>query len=245
MLGGKSPFEMIHNKLPVFDNLRVFGCLCFATKLNNNDKLIERSEKCVFIGYSNEKKGYKCLSLDNSSIFFSRDVKFYEDIFPFNMQNVHQDYNGEDEFYRSKFFSIFSDGVVNPDDDNLICTHSNRTDTSESRTSSRNGTSDSNQSSEPGLERHMLLTVFSSDVPSLEAVHDETSVPEGNGSSNQSPSSVSLLGTQTRSRREVRLLTRYNDFVVEGKYKYGIEKSVNYLKLNTEIFCFTSNLNKN
>ncbi|GKD50116.1 ribonuclease H-like domain-containing protein, partial [Tanacetum coccineum] len=35
-----------------------------------------------------------------------------------------------------------------------------------------------------------------------------------------------------------------NDFVVESKVKYGIEKYVSYSKLNTEIFCFISQLNK-
>lgn len=38
------------------------------------------------VGYSNEKKGYKLFSLDNSSFFFSRGVKFYEDVFPYKMK---------------------------------------------------------------------------------------------------------------------------------------------------------------
>lgn len=38
------------------------------------------------VGYSNEKKGYKLFSLDNNSFFFSRDVKFYEDVFPYKIK---------------------------------------------------------------------------------------------------------------------------------------------------------------
>lgn len=56
VLNGLTPFEMVYKRLPVYDNLRVFGCLCFSTNWNNHDKLSERSEKCVFLGYSNEKK---------------------------------------------------------------------------------------------------------------------------------------------------------------------------------------------
>ena len=35
-----------------------------------------------------------------------------------------------------------------------------------------------------------------------------------------------------------------NDFIVEGKVKFGIEKVVNYSNLDTDSFCFDSNLNK-
>nr|GFB24105.1 ribonuclease H-like domain-containing protein [Tanacetum cinerariifolium] len=39
MLNEKSPYEMIYKKPPTLSYLRVFGCLCFATIGNNNDKL--------------------------------------------------------------------------------------------------------------------------------------------------------------------------------------------------------------
>lgn len=32
------------------------------------------------------KKSYKLFGLDSSSVFFSMDVKFYEDVFPFKMK---------------------------------------------------------------------------------------------------------------------------------------------------------------
>lgn len=76
---------MVYKRFPNLDFLRVFGCLCFATRVNNNDKFFERAKKFVLIGYSAEKKGYKLLSLDSGAIFFSKDVKFYITIFPFKM----------------------------------------------------------------------------------------------------------------------------------------------------------------
>ncbi|GKA10032.1 ribonuclease H-like domain-containing protein [Tanacetum coccineum] len=45
------------------------------------------SRKCVLVGYSNSKKGYKLWSLNNKQIIYSRDVKFFEDIFPFKQNN--------------------------------------------------------------------------------------------------------------------------------------------------------------
>ncbi|GJV14715.1 retrovirus-related pol polyprotein from transposon TNT 1-94 [Tanacetum coccineum] len=83
VLNEKSPYEMIYKKPHTLSHLRVFGCLCFATIVNNNDKLGSRSEKCVMMGYCNFKKGYRLYSLDRHQFIFSRDVKFFESIFPF------------------------------------------------------------------------------------------------------------------------------------------------------------------
>ena len=39
VLDGKTPYEILHGAPPMFDQLRVFGCLCYAT----NDPVIEIS----------------------------------------------------------------------------------------------------------------------------------------------------------------------------------------------------------
>lgn len=80
--------KKVYNKSPVFNNIRVFGCLYFETKLNIFDKFFERSEKCVLIGGSSEKKGYKLFSLDDRVAFFSKDAKFYEYVFPFKLSST-------------------------------------------------------------------------------------------------------------------------------------------------------------
>ena len=90
VLSGKSPFFYVYGHEPSLSHLRVFSCLCYATVLNRLDKFGSRSEKSVFIGCSNEKKGYKLLSMETKHIFHSRDVKFYETVFPFKMNNTLQ-----------------------------------------------------------------------------------------------------------------------------------------------------------
>ena len=64
VLSGKSPFEMVYNTEPNLLNLKCFGCLCFATVLNESDKFASRSDKCVFVGYAFDKKGYKLYNID-------------------------------------------------------------------------------------------------------------------------------------------------------------------------------------
>ncbi|KAL9995437.1 putative RNA-directed DNA polymerase [Helianthus debilis subsp. tardiflorus] len=76
VLGGKSPYEIVYGFKPSFDHLRNFGCLCFSTVLSETDKLTYHADKCVFIGYSNFKKGYKLLNLDNRKYFFLDMLNF-------------------------------------------------------------------------------------------------------------------------------------------------------------------------
>lgn len=39
------------------------------------------------MGYSNVKKGYKLFDLNTKIFYFSRDVQFFENVFPFHLQN--------------------------------------------------------------------------------------------------------------------------------------------------------------
>lgn len=51
VLDSLSPYQLVYKKKPhIFYKLRLFGCLCFATKLNNADKFSKRVEKCVLLG---------------------------------------------------------------------------------------------------------------------------------------------------------------------------------------------------
>ncbi|KAJ0568284.1 putative RNA-directed DNA polymerase [Helianthus annuus] len=70
ILDGKSPYELMFGFQPFLNHLRVFGCLCYSTILNNSDKFGEHADKCIFLGYSTFKKGYKLWSLDKKNIFF-------------------------------------------------------------------------------------------------------------------------------------------------------------------------------
>ncbi|GKD28483.1 ribonuclease H-like domain-containing protein, partial [Tanacetum coccineum] len=83
VLNWDSPYKLVFNRKPNLNHLRVFGCLCYATILTNSDKFSSRSEKCVLVGYSSVKKGYKLYSLKRKQFIFSRDVKFVENVFPF------------------------------------------------------------------------------------------------------------------------------------------------------------------
>lgn len=47
-----------------------------------------------------------------------------------------------------------------------------------------------------------------------------------------------------RSSREFKLPQNLNDYIIKGKYKYGIERNVSYAFLDSKNKCFVSNLIK-
>ncbi|KAJ9549184.1 hypothetical protein OSB04_021727 [Centaurea solstitialis] len=84
ILSNKSPYEVLFGSPPSYKELRVFGSLCYAHgQKAKSDKFASRSRKCVFIGYPYGKKGWALFDLDTQDFFVSRDVKFFEDIYPF------------------------------------------------------------------------------------------------------------------------------------------------------------------
>ncbi|KAJ3698209.1 hypothetical protein LUZ61_001914 [Rhynchospora tenuis] len=78
------PYTSLFNKQPDYSLLKVIGCLCFPhTRPYNSHKLELRALPCVFLGYSNNQKGYRCLHIATNRIYTSRNVDFDEQVFPF------------------------------------------------------------------------------------------------------------------------------------------------------------------
>ncbi|XP_074288592.1 uncharacterized protein LOC141613749 [Silene latifolia] len=83
LLDWKTPHEVLLGEMPKYDELSVFGSLCYATvPAKLRDKLGYRARRCLFLGYPFGKKGYKLYDLEKHIVFVSRDVIFREHIFP-------------------------------------------------------------------------------------------------------------------------------------------------------------------
>jgi histone deacetylase 1/2 len=79
----KIPYNILFQKMPDYNVFKPFGCLCFPLlRPYNAYKFDFRSHQCIFLGYSNTHKGYKCLS-PTGKIFVSKDVLFNETSFPY------------------------------------------------------------------------------------------------------------------------------------------------------------------
>ncbi|KAE9596295.1 putative RNA-directed DNA polymerase [Lupinus albus] len=58
---GLSPFERLYGHPPDYSSLRVFGSTCFVLLPHvERSKLTPRSAICIFLGYGDGQKGYRC-----------------------------------------------------------------------------------------------------------------------------------------------------------------------------------------
>ncbi|MCO5561419.1 hypothetical protein L7F22_015040 [Adiantum nelumboides] len=79
VIHGMTPEERFTGKNPKLSHLKVFGCLAYVHIPDElRFKMDPKAKKCVFIGYSLEKKGYQCYNLVTREIKVSRDVVFDE-----------------------------------------------------------------------------------------------------------------------------------------------------------------------
>lgn len=91
----KTPYELIFNKFPDYTSLKIFGCLCYATNTKpHKHKFETRAHKCIFLGFSPGQKSYKLYNLDSKQVMVSKDVIFYESVYPYKLIN---DRRKEDE----------------------------------------------------------------------------------------------------------------------------------------------------
>jgi histone deacetylase 1/2 len=76
--------ERLFGKSGDYSLLRIFGCACWPNlRPYNKHKLEFRSKQCVFLGYSDLHKGYKCLDISTGRLYISRDIVFDETVFLF------------------------------------------------------------------------------------------------------------------------------------------------------------------
>jgi hypothetical protein len=81
----RTPYFALFGIHPSYDHLRVFGCACYPNLASTAPhKLAPRSTRCVFLGYSPDHKGYRCLDLSSHRVLISRHVVFDESNFPFS-----------------------------------------------------------------------------------------------------------------------------------------------------------------
>ncbi|GKA66871.1 putative RNA-directed DNA polymerase [Tanacetum coccineum] len=239
VLAGRSPFCMLYGREPSFSHLRCFGCLCFSSVLNNADKFSPKSEKCILIGYSSSKKAYKLLSLENMSYIFSRDVKLYETIFPYKMKSNNKTFELNNEVNSRNFFDLFEsshqdisspnyDGEGPSDDAGEVIVDHQSTDTAEEQPFD--------------------------DYDHTASSMDDNPISEGNGPntqhiptfniSNRTDDDTSVCVNTRRSGRVSKLSDKLNDFVLDNKVKYGLNRYANHTVLSADASCFISNLNK-
>jgi hypothetical protein len=88
VLDFSSPLEVLFKEKPNYSGMRTFGYACWPNlRPFNTHKLQFHSKQCVFLGYSNLHKGFKCLNIAEGRVYISHDVVFDETVYPFQKLN--------------------------------------------------------------------------------------------------------------------------------------------------------------
>nr|GEV74320.1 retrovirus-related Pol polyprotein from transposon TNT 1-94 [Tanacetum cinerariifolium]GEV74321.1 retrovirus-related Pol polyprotein from transposon TNT 1-94 [Tanacetum cinerariifolium] len=76
---GKTPYELLHNKLPDLSFFHVFGALCYSTNDSDNlGKLQPKADIGIFIGYAPTKKAFQSYNRRSRRIVETIHVDFDE-----------------------------------------------------------------------------------------------------------------------------------------------------------------------
>ena len=86
-IDNKIPFTIWNGKDADFSYLRVFGCICYVhIDKSQRNKFDPKSEKHIFVGYSDNHKGYRVYNLETNRIHVAINVTFNEQVFIQNEQ---------------------------------------------------------------------------------------------------------------------------------------------------------------
>lgn len=78
-----TPYHRLVGSHPNYSILRVFGSRCYPYTWNTKkNKFDAKTIPCIFVGYSNQHKGYRCFDPTSHRMFVSRQVVFDENNLP-------------------------------------------------------------------------------------------------------------------------------------------------------------------
>ncbi|GJS39097.1 retrovirus-related pol polyprotein from transposon TNT 1-94 [Tanacetum coccineum] len=72
-------YHIINDRKPSIKHLHIFGCICYLTRDGENlDKMKEKGDPCILVGYSTQSKGYRVYNKRTRLIVESIHLRFDE-----------------------------------------------------------------------------------------------------------------------------------------------------------------------
>ncbi|GJW67369.1 retrovirus-related pol polyprotein from transposon TNT 1-94, partial [Tanacetum coccineum] len=88
---GKMMYHIINDRKPLIKHLHIFGCICYITRDGEIlDKMKEKGDPCVMVGYSTQSKGYRVYNKRTRLIVEYIHIKFDE------IKQMMSDHNSSD-----------------------------------------------------------------------------------------------------------------------------------------------------
>jgi hypothetical protein len=97
--GNVVPMELWNGRKPTVSYFKLFGCTGYVTlpKRERQGKFGPRGKKMIFLGYCENRKGYRMWDSDLKKIITSRDVVFKEEEFGWNSPNDRHEIKKDEE----------------------------------------------------------------------------------------------------------------------------------------------------
>ncbi|GJW07208.1 retrovirus-related pol polyprotein from transposon TNT 1-94 [Tanacetum coccineum] len=75
----KTPYHIINDRKPSIKHIHIFGCTCYITRDGENlDKMKEKKDLCILVGYYTQSKGYRVYNKRTRLIVESIHINFDE-----------------------------------------------------------------------------------------------------------------------------------------------------------------------
>ena len=76
-----SPFEKLRNIKPTISHFRVFSCVCYVFVPDHlRSKFDKKAIRCIFMGYDDQRKGWKCCDPTIWRCHTLKNIIFDEDL---------------------------------------------------------------------------------------------------------------------------------------------------------------------
>nr|GEU36707.1 hypothetical protein [Tanacetum cinerariifolium] len=76
---GETPYHIINDRKPSIKYLYIFGCICYVNRDGKNlDKIKEKGDQCIMVGYLNQSMGYRLYNKRTRMIVESIYIRFDE-----------------------------------------------------------------------------------------------------------------------------------------------------------------------
>jgi hypothetical protein len=106
-INGQTPHKLWTGKDFSVKHFQIFGTKGYRLdKTPNKGKFDPRSKKCIFVGYSTERRAYRVWCPDSKRIYATRDVKFVNN-FEVKEQPMQEEFTSEDIMKKEKEVEIY------------------------------------------------------------------------------------------------------------------------------------------
>ena len=78
-MGFMSSFEKLWSIKPTVSHFKVFGCVCYVFVPDHlRSKFDKKATRCIFVGYEEHRKGWRCCDPTTGKCYISKNVVFDE-----------------------------------------------------------------------------------------------------------------------------------------------------------------------